>query len=191
MHRRQKFSIWHLLETFARPTDSDERFHFVIVRFEILVAQWPIFTVAVAARGLELVIAVAITFTRPAEGFASHLAPAYPHERLVGGKRVGILAVVHKELVAISVARVTQPLNGLPLKQSRAVAKTAKLHLVGPDVFSEVTRGQARRPGFQHEHAHSALGEFFGDPAATRSRADNQGIVNGWTAECHDVRAPN
>ena len=76
--------------------------------------------------------------------------------------------VVDEKLMAEFVARVAKPLNGLALKQRLTVAETAKLDLIWPHVLREITRRQAWRPGFQHENAHSLLGELFG-PSATRT----------------------
>src|SRR2546429_2598914 len=71
-----------------------------------------------------------VAFARPAEGLAAHLAATYPHKRLVERKGVGILVIVDEKLVAEFVARVTEPLDGLALKQRLAVAEAAKLDLI-------------------------------------------------------------
>src|SRR5256885_2453770 len=55
---------------------------------------------------------------------------------------LGILVIVDEKLVAEFVARVTEPLDGLALKQRLAVAEAAKLDLIWPHVLREVTRGQ-------------------------------------------------
>src|SRR2546429_7369086 len=130
VHGRQKLAVGHLRQALARAAYTDKRFDFFVVRLEILVTERPIFAIAVAAGGLELVVAISVAFARPAEGLAAHLAATYPHKRLVERKGVGILVIVDEKLVAEFVARVTEPLDGLALKQRLAVAEAAKLDLI-------------------------------------------------------------
>src|ERR1043166_5497263 len=99
-HRRQELAIWHLRQTFARTAHADEAFYLIVVRFDLLVANRPVFSVPVAAGGLEFVVAEAIAFACPTKCFSSHLPAADPHERLVYGKGVGMLQVIDEKLVA-------------------------------------------------------------------------------------------
>ena len=61
---------------------------------------------AVAPGRLELIVAVAIAFACPAESFSSNLSAANPHERLVRGESIRVLAIVDEELMAIFIAGV-------------------------------------------------------------------------------------
>ena len=178
VHGREEVAVGHLCQAFARAAHADEGFDFVVVRRDILVAERPIFPIAVAVGCFELIITISIALARPTKGFATHLAPANPHEGLFDGERVGILVIVNKKLMTELVARVAKPLDGLAVKQRLTVAKAAKLDLIRPDVFGEVTRGQPWWPGFQHEDEHALLGQLLGHPAATRTRADNQRVVD-------------
>ena len=67
IHGRQKLSVGQLRQAFARSADADIAFDQVVVGLEFLVADGPIFAVAVAGGGFEFVVAVAIAFARPAE----------------------------------------------------------------------------------------------------------------------------
>src|SRR5205085_2173351 len=115
-----------------------------------LVADGPVFAIAVTGGGFEFVIAIAVTFPRPTESFPSDLPSADPHERLVGRKGVGIFEVIHEELVTVLVAGIAQALYRLGAQQLRLISEAAKLQLVGPDVFGEIASRHAGRPGFEH-----------------------------------------
>jgi hypothetical protein len=89
-----------------------------------------------------------------------------------------VLQIVDEELMAVFVAGVTQALHRLRLEQALLVAKAAELQLVRPDVFSEIARGDARRPSFEYDHGESALGQLFGDPSATGAGTDDQHFMD-------------
>ena len=178
IHGRQKLSVGQLRQAFARSADTDVAFDQVVVGLEFLVADGPVFAVAVASGGFEFVVAVAIAFARPAERLPANLAAANPHEGFVRGKGVGMLQIVDEELMAVFVAGVTQALHRLRLEQALLVAKAAELQLVGPDVLGEIARGDARRSSFEHDDGESALGQLFGDPSATGAGTDDQHFMD-------------
>src|SRR5262249_42262922 len=154
-HWRQKLAVGHLFESFVRTADADEGFDEIVIRRQVFVAERPVFTVAVAAGGSKFVVAVAVAFAAPAEGFSANLPAANPQERLFDGKGVGIFVVVDKKLMAVLVAGKTEPLDGLAPEQGLTVAKTTELHLVGAYVLGEVPRWDPRRAGFEHQNGHS------------------------------------
>ncbi len=117
IHRRQKFSVGHLRQPFMGCAYADIAFHPVVVRLELRVTERPVLLVAIAARGLEFIVAVAIAFTRPAKCFSADLPSTNPHERLVGRKRVRVLVVVHKKLAAVFVAGIAKALHRLVYQQ--------------------------------------------------------------------------
>ena len=50
-------TVWHLRQALAGSTDADKALDQVVVGFQFLVADRPIFSVTVAAGGFEFVIA--------------------------------------------------------------------------------------------------------------------------------------
>ena len=177
-HGWQVLAVGELFEAFQRPAHTDKALDFVVVRSQFPVVERPVLSVAVAAGGLEFVVAVAIAFAPPAECLPAYLPAPNPHKRLIGRRSIGILVFVNKELVAVFVAGVAQPLHGLIRQQRFLISKTAELQLVGPNVFREVTRRDARRAGFQHENGQAMLSQFFSHPAAAGAGPDDDGIVN-------------
>ena len=178
IHRRQKLSVRQLRQAFPRTAHPNVVFHQIVVGFEFLVADGPVFAVAVAGGGFEFVVAVAIAFARPAEGLAPDLASANPHERFVGGESVGMLQIVDEKLVAVFVAGVTQALHGLRLQQALLIAEAAELQLIRPDVLGEIASRNARRSSLKHDHGETAFSEFLGNPSAARTGTDDQGFVD-------------
>jgi hypothetical protein len=89
-----------------------------------------------------------------------------------------MLQVIHEELMAVFVAGVAESLHRLIREQALLVAEAAEFQLVRPDVLREIACGNARRPGLEHQHADSALGEFFRDPSATSTGTDDQNFVD-------------
>src|SRR5262249_40560753 len=175
-HRREEFAIGHLLETFMGAADADEGFHQIVVGREVLVADGPVFAVAITAGRFELVVAVTIAFATPAKGSAADLATTNPHERFVDGKRVRIFAVVDKELMAVLIAGETQPLNGLAIEECLSVAEAAELYLIRADMLGKVAGRYTGRSGLQHQDTHTLLGELLSYPATTGSGADNHRV---------------
>src|SRR5579859_684940 len=186
-HRRQELAVGHLLQSLARTAHADVAFHAIVIRFHFFVADGPIFAVAIATGRLEFVVGVAIALARPTEGFASNLAAANPHERLVGGKGVGIFQIVDEELVAIVVACVAEALHGLVFEQALLIAEAAEFELIRPDVFGEVARGNSGRTGLEHQHAEPALRNFFGDPPAAGPGADHQNVKRSSLRKKHEA----
>src|SRR5438105_224630 len=103
-HGREELSVRHLRQTFARATHANETLNAIVIGLKLFVADGPIFSIAVTAGSLEFVVAIAIAFARPTKSPPSHLAAANPHERFVWRKRVRMLEVVHKKLMAVLVA---------------------------------------------------------------------------------------
>ena len=98
-----------------------------------------------------------------------------------------MLQIVDEELMAIFVAGVTQTLHRLRLEQALLVAKAAELQLVGPDVFSKIARGDARRSSFEHDNGESALGQLFSDPSATGAGTDDQHFMDLSERQGHEA----
>ena len=165
-HWRKELPVRKLFEPFARAADADKPFHAIVVGREIGIADGPVVAVAVAAGRFEIEIAEPVALTRPAERPSTDLTSANPHERLVGGKGVGVLVIVDEELMTVVIAGVAQPLHRLVLEQPLLIAKPAEFQLVGPDVLGEIASRHPGRAGFEHEHPETALGDFLGDPAA-------------------------
>src|SRR5262249_26369275 len=125
-HRRQELTIWHLWQTFARTAHADEAFYLIVVRFEVVVANRPVFSVAIVAGGFEFVVAEAIAFARPTKCFSSHLPAADPHERFVHRKGVRMLQVIDEKLMAVLVTGIAQTLDRLCAQQHPLIAKTTE-----------------------------------------------------------------
>src|SRR5579872_158495 len=186
-HRRQELAVGHLLQSFARTAHADIAFHAVVIRFHFFVADGPIFAVAVAAGRFEFVVGIAIALARPAEGFASNLATANPHEWLVGRKCVGIFQVVDEELVAVVVAGVAQTLHRLVFEQALLIPEAAEFELIWPDVFGEVASRNSGRARLEHQDGEPALGNFFGNPAAAGPGADHQNVKRSSLRKKHEA----
>src|SRR5438270_8283080 len=65
LHGWQELPIRHLRQPLTRTADADEALDEVVVRLEFLVADGPVFAIAVTGGGFECVIAIAVTFPRP------------------------------------------------------------------------------------------------------------------------------
>src|SRR4030095_12906066 len=126
---------------------------------------------------LVVVITDPVALARPAERPPANLAAANPHERLVGWKGIGILVIVDEKLMTVVIAGVAKPLHRLVLEQSLLIAEPAKFQLVGPDVLGEIAGRHSGRSGFEHEHAEATLGDLLGDPAAARTRPDDEHVI--------------
>ena len=113
-------------QALARTAYADITLDQIVVRFELPVADGPVFSVAIAAGGFKLVVAEAITLARPAKRLAPDLAAANPHERFVGGKGIGMLQVIDEELVAVLVAGVAQALHRLRAQKLALISKAAE-----------------------------------------------------------------
>ena len=146
IHRRQKLSVGHLRQAFARSADADVAFDAVVVGLELFVADGPVFAVAVAAGGFEFVVAVTVALARPAESFSADLAAANPHERFVGGKCVRMFEIVDEELMTVVVAGVAEALDRLIFQEALLISEAAEFQLIGPDVFGEIASGDAGGP---------------------------------------------
>jgi hypothetical protein len=147
-HRRQELTVRHLRQTFARTAHADETLDSIIVRFEVHVADRPVFSVAIATSGLEFVVTEAIALARPTECFPPHLSSTDPHERFVGWEGIRMLQVVDEELMAVLVTGITQALDGLCAQKLLLIAETAELQLIGPYVLGEVARRDTGRSRF-------------------------------------------
>ena len=80
--------------------------------------------------------------------------------------------------MAVFVAGVAEPLDGLVFKQRSLISEAAEFQLVGPDVLGKVPGGKARRTRLEHQHFHSVFSQLLGNPASAGSRADHEGVVN-------------
>jgi len=168
-HRREELSIRHLRQALPRTTHADEAFDQIVIRFQFRVADGPVFSVAVMAGRFEFVVAEAITLARPAKGFSTYLSPANPHERFVWWESVRMLQIIHEELMTVLVAGIAQALDGLGAQKLLLIPEAAKFQLVGPNMFGEIAGRHAWRSRLQHQDGQATLGQFLGDPAATRS----------------------
>ena len=86
--------------------------------------------------------------------------------------------IIYKELMAVLVAGVTETLHRLVFEHLPLIPEAPVANLIRPRVLGKVPARNARRPSFEHEHFHTLFGEFFCDPAAARSRADNKSVVD-------------
>jgi hypothetical protein len=98
--------------------------------------------------------------------------------------------IVDEELMTVVVAGVAKPLQRLVLEQPLLIAEPAKFQLVGPDVLGEIAGRHSGRSGFEHEHAEAALGDLLGDPAAARTRPDDEHVVRHTPRSLPRVRSP-
>src|SRR5579862_1087998 len=177
-HGRKEFSIRKLRQAFAAPAHADIRLDLVVVRLDVAIRNRPVLAVTVAGRRLELEVRIAIADSSPAKGFATHLAAANPHERLVGVKRVRMLGIVNEEMVIVLIDGVAQSLHRLLLEEGLGIAKSPKAKTIGPHMLCEIMLRGARGTRLQHQHFGALFAEDFGHPAAARSGADDNGVVN-------------
>ena len=176
----EKFSIGELWQALASAAHTDVFFDFVVIGLEIFVGDRPILAIAVVASALKLEVAITVTDSRPAKRFPADLSSANPHERLVLGKRVGVLGIFDKELAAVLVACIAEPLDRLLLEYGFLIAEAPESHPVWPHVLSEIASRYARRAGFEHEHFHPAGSKHLCHPSAARARADHYCVVRFW-----------
>src|ERR1700687_2411966 len=82
--------VGHLWKIFPTPLNSDELLDVAPPRSEILVANRPVYAIALLRIGLEVEIAPAVDAPPPHDRAASNLPSAYPVKPLVIGKRVRV-----------------------------------------------------------------------------------------------------
>ena len=191
VHGRQEPSVRHLLQALSGTAHADEDFNLVVVRFQILVPEGPVLLVPIATGRFEFVITVAVALSRPAERFATDLAAANPHERLVQWKRVGVLVIVDEELMTVFVAGVAKSLDGLPFEQRSLVHEAAEFELIRPDMLGEVSRGNARGTCLEHQDVHTLFRELLGHPSSAGPGANHKGIIDPGPVREHHRAARN
>src|ERR1700722_17158477 len=64
-HRRLKLTVRKPFQTFGHAGDADVPLHQVVVGYEILIAQRPIFTLPIARRGFEIPVTIAQAYAAP------------------------------------------------------------------------------------------------------------------------------
>src|SRR6266436_1424373 len=106
LHRRQKFAVGKLRQSFSLPANSGEFLDVVIPRSDIRVANRPIDGDAFLGVGLKIEIAPTIGLAAPGDGLAANLTSFYPGKMFSGFAGVRIIRVLNKKLVREFVAGV-------------------------------------------------------------------------------------
>ena len=148
-----ELAVGHLWEILPTPLNSDEFLDIAPPRSQILVPQRPIDAVALFRICFEVEITPAVYAPPPHDRATSNLAPSYPVEGLVVGKRVRIVEVVDEELGRPLVAGARMPLDGLIPLDLFAVAHASIALFPRKDVLDVVHRWINRPSRFEHDRA--------------------------------------
>ena len=175
-HRRKKVAVGKLLQPFVRAGDADEPLDVRVPRCDVFVTNRPVVAVAVLRVRLEVEVAPAIDLTSPRDRTPTHLASAEPSERRVGGRRVGVLRVIHKKLMAHFVARVAFSLHWVVPRELRSIAQSSKMHFPRLDVLDEILVGIDRPARLEHDGFETALRELLCGPPTADPRADDDRV---------------
>ena len=106
-----KYAVGKIRKVFLHPGDAEVQIHLVVVRSQIAVADGPIFSVPIAALGLEIVIGKPQRQTSPDVCLATQAARPDPG---VVGAGEGILALIHNDVLdVVSAAYIAVKMLGL------------------------------------------------------------------------------
>jgi hypothetical protein len=178
-HRRKKFSVGELRQTFGLAADAGELLDVVIPRGEISVTDGPVDGYSVFQIGFEIEIAPAIALTSPHEGLAADLAAANPGEVFARFAGVGVIDIVDKKLMGEFIAGVVAlALDGLDALALRAIVPAAVLELPDGDVLDVVALRDDGAARFENQSVEAFFGEFFRGPAAGNARTDDDCVVS-------------
>src|SRR5262245_37125969 len=89
-------------------------------------------------------------------------------------------------MMAIFVSRVAPGLNRLARGVLRAWRDAAIFKFKGECVFAEIFFRVELTSGFEHEHGHSAFGQYFRRPAARSAGADNNSVIDFAPRSLHE-----
>src|SRR5258707_54201 len=103
-HRRQKFAVGKLRQSFSLPANSGEFLDVVIPRSDIRVANRPIDGDAFLGVGFKIEIAPTIRLAAPGDGLAADLASFDPGKMFSGCASVRIFRIFDEELLGEFVA---------------------------------------------------------------------------------------
>ena len=169
-HSGQELPVRQSWVIFIIPAHADELFDAVVIGRKLGVSDGPVIAVPIVACGFQLVIRQPVALAAPHNRAASDVAASNPVERFFVSRRVWVINVVNKELMAVLVARVTLRLHGLAFAEHRRVAELAAiLHLVRPLVLCEVFHRVELAARFQHDHAHAFFSKLFRGISARRA----------------------
>ena len=164
-HRRMEAAVRQLGHVFGLTRNADIVLDQFVVRNEILVADWPVFTVTVERFAVQVLFAQPVALAAPDVGASADDArAALPAERLVSGVGVGLLEIVDEPLVVPLATRVAIALSR-PRAPHEVARLVAILELVGLDVLGEVLVA-LRLPRFEERDLDAGFGESFRRPAA-------------------------
>src|SRR5215510_12328227 len=94
-----------MLQAFEHSRNTNVFFHQVVIWREILVANWPVFAVAVMRSGMEVKITEAQAEAPPNVGATTgHAKTAHPQEWLIFRGGVGLFDVVHEPVGVVFAA---------------------------------------------------------------------------------------
>ncbi len=174
-NRWLELAIGKMLQAFGSAGDADVFFDEIVVRFDVFVAQRPVFAVAVEGSGLEIPIAEAQADAAPDVGTAAgHAQAAHPVERLVGRRGVGLFEIVDEPIVSIFVANPKFDLNGSRLADKFG-SFVAILELEFRLVFGEILVG-LRAAGFEKSDLQAGFREALASPASGSPGTDHDDV---------------
>src|SRR6266851_2977557 len=177
-HRREKFPVGQLRQTFGLAADAGDLFHVVVPGSDVRVANGPIDGDSLFQIGFEIEIAPAIALASPGDGLSANLAPTNPGEVLSRFEGVRIVLVADKKLVGVFVASVIAlTLDGLSALALGAIVPAAVLEFPHGNVLDIIALGDDAATRFEDEGVQALFGELLRSPAAGDSRTNNNCIV--------------
>src|SRR5882757_333463 len=179
LHRRKKFTVWQLRQSFGLAADSGEFFHIVIPRSNIRVTNRPIDGDAFLGVGFEVEIAPTIGLAAPGDGLSADLTPFDPGKMLSRFAGVGIVGIFDEKLIRKFVARViTLALDRLSGLAFLAVIPIAILEFPDRNVFHVIFFRSDGPAGFENERVQTLLGKLLRGPASGNSRTDDDRVIS-------------
>src|SRR6266849_6116610 len=103
LHGRQELAVGELGQTLGLAADADEILDVIVPRSNILVANGPVDSDALAQIGLEVQIAPAIALAAPHDGATADVTAPNPEKGLAGIRGGGIFNVIDGKLVGVCV----------------------------------------------------------------------------------------
>jgi len=174
-HGRLELTVRKMIQTFFRTADADVFFDKIVIRFNILVAERPVFAETVVRSGFEVKFAEAERDAAPDVGAATrHAHATHPVIRLIFWRGVGLLEIVGEPVGGVFVANVENGLDGA------CFADKFRRHVPvferkGRLVFGEVSVG-LRAARLEKSDFEARLREALAGPASGCAGADHDDV---------------
>ena len=166
--RRLKDAIGLVGQVLDRAEDPDELIDLVVIRLEVVVADWPVVAEPVDAPAAEIVRAESQRDPPPVIRAPAEHARAEPVEPLANHGRI-----------RLALQRPSAPPGVELAKLALGDGQSSPRRLVGPRAHLRVARGVEHHTRLEHHDVGSGLGEDLGDHSAAGTRADDADVVEG------------